>query len=172
MIGNAASGVAIYGAIVATGALFVALLSSGWNIYNAITERRSRRRPDVHAVVVVYLDEDNSEIEFANAGPSLARQLTFLLVENDRVYQGHAHEAFLGPQERTTEVLPFKTSAPRSSLVWAYMDADHNVHARSNNGDRYVYEHPARVEIGEVFRRFYPSAGLPPREQLPYLGEL
>jgi hypothetical protein len=172
VIGNAASGVAIYGAIVATGALFVGLFSSGWNIYNAITERRSRRRPDVHGVVVVYLDAGHSEIEFANAGPSLARQLTFLLVENSQVYQGSTHEAFLGPQQRTTEPLPFKTTVPRSSLVWAYMDADHNVHAKSNNGDHYVYEHPAKVEIGEVFQRFYPTVTLPPRGELPYLGEL
>jgi hypothetical protein len=56
--------------LVATG---LALMSVGWNIYNAISERKAKRRPDVHASVVVDAADPNSALAFINAGPGMAR---------------------------------------------------------------------------------------------------
>jgi hypothetical protein len=47
--------------LVATG---LALMSVGWNIYNAISERKAKRRPDVHASVVVDAADPNSALAF------------------------------------------------------------------------------------------------------------
>jgi hypothetical protein len=170
---TAASATAIYGAVVASLALLVAGAAFIWNIVSWIGERRERRAPDVHGAVVVDHDKHQSVLVFANAGHGVARHLIYLLVENGAVYQGFVRNLFLRHmQQIESDPLPFASTSPRSTLVWAYMDADNNVHARSNNGDRYTYTHPTRVEVGEVFRRFYPGVLLPARPDLPNLGEL
>ncbi|MEJ7791287.1 MAG: hypothetical protein WKF65_04875 [Gaiellaceae bacterium] len=164
---------AAYGAVVATFAFILAGLSLGWNIVNAIREARARRSPDVHGVLTVDPAGNVSALEFGNSGPGMARHLFYLLVEHGTVYQGAIPSPFLVHDERQkVVVLPFATNTARSTFVWAYMDSDHNVHARSNHGARYVYKHPARVEIGETFQRFYPHLTLPERPPFPLLGEL
>ena len=168
---QAASGVAIYGAFVATVAFLIGGASLVWNIVNATNERKARRRPEVHATVAITPGK-NSELHFGNAGPALARQIQFLLVESGFTIHGGVGTAFLAADEKATVPLPFASTAARSTFVWAYMDADHNVHARSNNGDYGFYEHPTRVGIDDIFRRFYPDVPIPvPHHPFGILGE-
>jgi hypothetical protein len=51
------------------------------------------------------------------------------------------------------------------------MDVDGNVHARSNDGGQKTLKHPAYVEIGTLFRAFYPTVSLPV-VSLPVRNEL
>jgi hypothetical protein len=169
----AATGITVYSAVVATLALVIGGSGLGWNIINALRQAKAQRAPDVHGVMVTDSTLGTSELAFRNAGPGMARHLFFLGVESGTVYQGPAPPPFIGQGEQAqSPQLPFIPSEPRSTFVWAYMDADHNVHARSNHGEQYVYEHPARVEMGEVFQRLYPSVSMPARSNLPLLGEL
>jgi hypothetical protein len=155
--------------LVATG---LALISVGWNIYNAISERKAKRRPDVHASLVVDGADPNSALAFINAGPGMARNPLFLLLEDGHLCQGGIGTAFLPAEAHKEFDLGFRSTKRRSTFVWGYMDIDGNVHVKSNGGKHARHKHPARVELGEAFRQFYPSESLPAsRPLLPYLGE-
>jgi hypothetical protein len=169
MSGDGGTDWALVLGIIGTGLAAIVAL---WNIYNAISARKALRKPDVHASMVIDGAGINSSIAFVNAGPALARHPTWLLIENSQVYQGGIGSAFLLPQGHVDLPLPFRSQEIRSTFVWGYMDVDGNVHVRSNSGERARYEHPARVELGEVFKRFYPDVPIPPqRPTLPPLGE-
>ncbi len=147
-------------------------LALSWNIYNAISERTARRKPDVHASLVIDGADPNSSLAFMNAGPGLARGPQYLMVENGTLYQGGIGTAFLIAGAYKELDMGFRSTKLRSTLVWGYMDVDGNVHLRSNDGRQARYKHPTRVELGEAFTRFYPNEPLPPgRPLLPYLGE-
>lgn len=153
----------------------LALTSLGWNVYNVVFERRERRRPNVHAVVVADPNEPpaNSKLAFVNSGHGMARHIQYLLVENGWTFLGGPDKPFL-PFEGYAEVtLPVASKRARSNVVWAYMDIDGNVHTKSNDGKFKLYKHPARVEIGAVFEGFYPGEVLmlPPERRRFHLGE-
>lgn len=162
-----ASGVAIYGGIIATLAFVIALASLIWNIVNALVARSQARLPDVHAT----LWRTRRQLVFYNSGPATARHLVYLLVENGEVYQGSLVPFLRSGGEESAE-LPFASVEDRSTFVWAYMDIDHNVHCKSNGDAFYIYQHPTRVEIGEVFTRFYPDVEIPPRDPITILGAM
>ena len=167
-----AGGVAIYGAFVATVALVFGGGSLIWNVINSRSERKARRSPDVHAVVSISAAGANSTLDFANAGPGLARYVEFLLVENGLAIHGGVGKPYLGLDQEATVNLPFASTVSRSTFIWAYMDTGHNVHARSNNGDLYLYTHPTRVDLGQIFQRFYPNVTIPEHVPFGILGEL
>jgi hypothetical protein len=106
----------------------VALISLGWNIYNAITERRAKRKPDVHASVVFDGADPNSALAFVNAGPGMARNPMFLLLEDGHLCQGAIGTAFLLAEAHKELDLGFRSTKRRSTFVWGYMDIDGNVH--------------------------------------------
>ena len=128
--------------------------------------------PDVHASVTINGSGAHSSLALINAGPGLARHVLFLLVESGRICQGGIGTVFLLPEAHVELDLDFRSTKLRSTFVWGYMDIDGNVYVKSNDGKRVRYKHPARVELGDAFRRLYPKESLPDsRPLLPYLGE-
>jgi hypothetical protein len=167
----AVSALEIYGAAAASFGSIVALLALGWNVWSAETERRARRVPDVHAAVIIDTKGGAASLAFGNAGPALARHVSFLIVEGDTASYGGIGLPFLKPDEVVRiPVAVTVTFAKRPPLVWAYMDRDGNVYVRSNKNDRRVYQQPTEeVDLAEIFREWYPGVDLSGHRLLPLL---
>jgi hypothetical protein len=94
---------AVIGALGFALALGLAILA----IYSAVRDRRDKRRPDVHAALVIDGARHSSALAFVNAGRALARHVMWLLVESGQAFQGGIEAAFLLPEQTATIPLPF-----------------------------------------------------------------
>jgi len=139
------------------------LASAGllWNILDALADRRDRKTPKVHGVIVTPAGgQDPSEVALVNAGRGVARSVQYLYVgQGHYVIGGHG---FLLPEQVEQHTLDFRVTAHRSTWVWAYMDVDGRVWARSNDGQ--MASHPKGVEVSlrVTFAKMYPDVPLPP----------
>lgn len=142
----------------------LALGGLGWNVYNVVSDRRIRRTPDVHGIVMRSSTEP-SRIAFVNAGQGVARSVQYFYRDENRgVIGGHG---FLLPEHAEEHVLDFSADALRSTMVWAYMDVQGRVYAKSNDGQSRTHPRGAIVSLRKTFEEMYPEVKLPPgRDQM------
>jgi hypothetical protein len=159
----------VWGLILAAIGTGLALWSLGWNIRNARRERRERKVPDVYAVMAMRGNPaEPSELAFVNAGRGVARSVQFLYVAEGRAALGGF--PFLLPEQAVTERLTFRATEYRSNFVWAYMDVDGRVYARSNDGTLAKHPPGAAVSLRGTFAAMYPDVILPDGRDL-FVGE-
>ena len=131
-----------------------------WNVYNALSERRARRTPDVHGAVTGNPGE-HSSLAFVNAGQGVARSVQYLYCEAPYSAMGGPGGAFLLPEQAAEVKLNFETRESQSTMVWLFMDVQGRVYARSNHGNRKVHPKGATVSLKETFAEMYPGVELP-----------
>jgi hypothetical protein len=146
----------------ALGVIGTILALSGllWNVYNALTDRRARRTPDVHGVVAGNPGKP-SYLGFVNAGQGLARSVQYLLYEPPRTQFGGLGVTFLLPEQAVEIPLDFEIREMQSDMVWLYMDVQGRVYARSNYGKTKVHPKGSVVSLKETFIAMYPGVQLP-----------